>query len=220
MVLVILASPAIVYFSSRNIRYDAASVPARRVVLVLGAGLQSDGTPTDYLKRRIETGVDILRSGRAEIMLMSGDNRYHHYNEPEAMKRYALSLGVGDRDIALDYGGYNTYDSCHRAKSVFELDEVIIVTQGYHLSRALFACNNLGIDSVGVAAKQFHGRDFTWSYIVRELASTNKAVVQSVLKPRPAVQGEPVDISMNRISDKEKPAAVSQHQKGHSWIRL
>jgi SanA protein len=90
--------------------------PARRVAIVFGAGLRRDGTPTAILRDRVETAADLYRSGKVEKILMSGDNRFENYNEPESMRQYALSLGVPPEAIAMDYAGRRTYDTCYRAK--------------------------------------------------------------------------------------------------------
>jgi vancomycin permeability regulator SanA len=138
---------------SRSRTYSEKDVPLKRAVIVFGAGLWRDGSPTPVLRDRVLTGVNLYLAGKVEKILMSGDNRMVEYNEPFAMRDLALSLGVPENDIVLDYAGRRTYDTCYRAKEIFGLTEAILVTQSFHITRALYTCNQLGIDAVGVSAK-------------------------------------------------------------------
>jgi len=121
----------------RIIYTDAQAVPERPVALVFGAGYWPDGTPSDVMKDRVEAAIALYRAGRVQKVLFSGDNRFVNYNEPEKMREYALSLGLPDEAIALDYAGRRTYDTCYRARDIFGLRKVVLVTQRYHLPRAL-----------------------------------------------------------------------------------
>lgn len=132
--------------------YSSAAVPARRVAIVFGAGLWKDGTATPVLVDRVTTAANLYFAGKVEKLLMSGDNRFVDYNEPEVMRELALSLGVPDDAIVLDFAGRRTYDTCYRAKAIFGVTEAILVTQAFHLPRAIYLCNQLGVDSVGVNA--------------------------------------------------------------------
>lgn len=136
--------------------YSIEDVPTERVAIVFGAGLRRDGTPTTVLKDRVETAVRLYQEGKVEKILMSGDNRIVEYNEPEAMRQYAHSLGVPDEAMALDYAGRRTYDTCYRAREIFEVGSAILVTQDFHLSRAIFTCNALGVEAVGVKANDYY----------------------------------------------------------------
>ncbi len=131
---------------------DPAAVPERPVALVFGAGYWPDGTPSDILRDRVAAAVELYRAGRVRKLLFSGDNRFVHYNEPEKMREVALALGMPEEDIVLDYAGRRTYDTCYRAKAIFGLTEVVVVTQRYHLPRALYTCQGLGLDAVGYVA--------------------------------------------------------------------
>ena len=132
--------------------YSVESSPANRAAIVFGAGLQFDGSPSPILRDRVETAAQLYFEGKVEKLLLSGDNRFVDYNEPGAMRAYAISLGVPEEDIVLDYAGRRTYDTCYRAKNIFGLSEAILVTQKYHLPRALFTCNGIGLKSTGVAS--------------------------------------------------------------------
>lgn len=135
---------------SINKLFKVDTVPQGRVAIVFGAGLQRDGSPSPILRDRVETAVELYRAGKVEKLLMSGDNRFVDYNEPGAMRAYALDLGVPEEDIVLDYAGRRTFDTCYRTKNIFGIDEAILVTQKYHITRALFTCNGVGVKSVGV----------------------------------------------------------------------
>jgi SanA protein len=131
---------------------DIQAVPPATVALVLGAGLWADGTPTPALYDRVATAVDLYNTGKVRKLLMSGDNRFEWYNEPESMRKLAVQLGVPNEDIVLDYAGRRTYDSCYRAQEIFGVKDLIIVTQRFHLDRALYLCDAFGLQATGMAA--------------------------------------------------------------------
>jgi vancomycin permeability regulator SanA len=144
----------ITFIYSQPRTYRADGVPQKRVAIVFGAGLLRDGSPTAVLRDRVKTAVELYQGGKVEKLLMSGDNSSIYYNEPESMRQYALSLGVPDESIVLDYAGRRTYDTCYRAHRIFGLEEVILVTQRFHLPRAIYTCNMLGLPAIGVIADQ------------------------------------------------------------------
>jgi len=153
--------------------YSFESVPNAPVALVFGAGLTYEKAPSDPLRDRIDAAISLYQSGKVQKLLMSGDNSEIYYNEPEAMRQYAISQGIPDTDIVLDYAGRRTYDSCYRAKAIFGLNDVILVTQNYHLPRALFLCNQLNLNANGVPADQTHYLRYRYSFWrVREIAAT------------------------------------------------
>jgi SanA protein len=170
-------------------------VRSEHVAIVFGAGLYRDGSAGPVLRDRVETAVRLYKAGKADKLLMSGDNSFPEHNEPEAMRQYALDLGVPDDDIVLDYAGRRTYDTCYRAREIFQVGSAILVTQHFHMSRALFLCNTFGIDSVGVDAdnRYFLKRArFYWN--VRELFAITQAIWDvHVAKPLP-ILGEPEPI--------------------------
>jgi SanA protein len=142
------------------------------------------------------TAVNLYHAGKVEKILMSGDNRFIEYNEPEAGRQYALEHGVPDEDIVLDYAGRRTYDTCYRAKHIFGVDEAILVTQGFHMARALTLCNWFGVDSVGVEAnnRYFLKRAYIWWNFRETFAVFQAAWDLMVTKPLP-VLGEPEPIN-------------------------
>ena len=136
--------------------YTVDSAPNERVAIVFGAGLTRNGYPTAILRDRVETAAQLYFAGKVQKLLMSGDNRVENYNEPGAMRDYAISLGVPADEIVVDYAGRRTYDTCYRAKAIFGLSSALLVTQQFHLPRALFECNALGVQASGVAASNRH----------------------------------------------------------------
>ena len=140
----------LIYASPMTFSLDI--VPERKVAIVFGAGLLRDGSAGPVLSDRVETAVKLYQAGKVDKLLMSGDNRFVEYNEPEAMRQYALKAGVPDDDIVLDYAGRRTYDTCYRAREIFQVRSAILVTQPFHMARALYLCNSFGVESVGVEA--------------------------------------------------------------------
>ena len=110
--------------------------------------------PSPVLRDRITTAAELYFDGKVQKLLMSGDNRFLDYNEPGAMQAYALELGVPESDIILDYAGRRTYDTCYRARFIFDVTDALVVTQAYHLPRVLVTCQGLGINAIGVVADQ------------------------------------------------------------------
>lgn len=177
---------------SLNRIYQKEDAPQKRLAIVFGAGLRRDGTPTAILRDRVETAARLYFDGKVEKLLMSGDNRFEYYNEPESMRQYALELGVPSDAIALDYAGRRTYDTCYRAKTVFQVDSALLVTQKFHLPRALFLCNALGLDAQGVEANNNQYRKgslLIWNF--REQLATVAAFLDVYVSNPIPVSGDP-----------------------------
>ena len=176
--------------------FTVDNVPDDRVAIVFGAGLLRDGSAGPVLRDRVETAVQLYRQSKVDKLLMSGDNRFVEYNEPEAMRQYALDLGVPVEDIVLDYAGRRTYDTCYRAGAIFQVKSAILVTQNFHLARAIFLCNWFGVEATGVKANNAYFRKVSRLYWnMRELFATAQAVWDVyVAKPLP-VLGEPEPIN-------------------------
>ncbi len=175
--------------------YPLDAVPPAPVAVVFGAGLSRDGSPSPILRDRVEMAAKLYFAGKVEKLLMSGDNRFEDYNEPGAMKNYAEQMGVPEEDIVLDYAGRRTYDTCYRARQIFGVEDAILVTQRYHLTRALYTCKQLGVQVSGVPADQrtfsFRKKAF-WQ--AREVAATTVALWEVwVSRPLP-VLGDPEPI--------------------------
>lgn len=165
------------------------------VAIVFGAGLRRDGQPTIVLRDRVAMAAQLYFAGKVQKLLMSGDNRFVDYNEPQAMRQYAWSLGVPDEDIVLDFAGRSTYETCYRAKAIFGVDEAILVTQRFHLPRALYTCHVLGLKAVGVVADWHpYRRSAIWFWQMRELFATLNAFWEvHIQRPLP-VLGNPEPI--------------------------
>ena len=175
--------------------HSVENAPSERIAIIFGAGLRRDGTPTAVLRDRVETGVRLYFDGKVEKLLMSGDNSLVEYNEPESMRQYAASLGVPEQDIVLDYAGRRTYDTCYRAKSIFELDSAILVTQKFHLPRALFLCNALGVKATGVeAANNYYLKRTRFFWNVREQFATFTAFMDVYVEKPTPILGQPEPI--------------------------
>ena len=177
-----------------NRSYQEEEAPPKRVAIILGAGLRRDGTPTAMLRDRVLTGAQLYFSGKVEKLLMSGDNRFVDYNEPEAMRQFALYLGVPDEAIVLDYAGRRTYDTCYRAKAIFGVESALVVTQGFHLPRTVFLCNMLGLEAEGVEAIHcyWNGSSFVWD--VREQFATLAAFLDLYVSTPTPLLGNPEPI--------------------------
>lgn len=174
--------------------FDPENSPTERIAIVFGAGLYRDGSPTPVLRDRVATAVELYQNGRVEKLLMSGNFSRGH-DEPGAMRRYALSLGIPDEDIILDFEGRRTYDTCYRARDIFKLDSAILVTQAFHLPRALYTCNLLGISAVGVSAdlRQYRRASQTF-WNVRETVATAVALWEIHLSQPKPILGNPEPI--------------------------
>jgi len=175
--------------------YNPENAPGRKVAIVFGAGLWWDGSPSPVLRDRVKTAAELYFSGKIEKILMSGDNRFQNYNEPGAMRDYALSLGVPEEVIVMDFAGRRTYDTCYRAREIFQVAEAILVTQKFHLPRAVYLCNRLGIPGIGVPAdmREYRQRSlFYWN--AREILATLVAMWEvHITRPIP-VLGDPQPI--------------------------
>jgi len=182
-------------FNSRGRIYKIIDAPEKPVAIVFGAGLRRDGSPTSVLRDRVASAAELYHSGKVTKLLVSGDNRFDDYNEPGAMKAYAMELGVPEGAIVQDFAGRRTYDTCYRARDVFGVSDVLLVSQSFHLPRALITCNALGVSAAGVSAdfRSYRRRSqIFWN--IREIPATAVAMWELyVTKPLP-VLGDPEPI--------------------------
>lgn len=172
---------------------DALADAHADAVVVLGASVFADGTPSDILADRLEVAVDLYAAGAADVIIVSGDNRDSHYNESDAMKLYCVELGVPADDVLVDHAGYDTYSSMYRARSVYGADSVVVVTQAYHLYRALATAQGLGMEAEGVPADK-GAYDDQLSYSLREVAARTKDFVQTMLRVVPEDADQPMTL--------------------------
>lgn len=173
-------------------------------ILILGAGIWGE-EPGLLLKDRLEKGIELYRLGITNKIIMSGDHGRKEYDEVNVMKDYALKKGIPSEDIFMDHAGFSTYDSIYRAKEIFKVKKMIIVTQKYHLYRALYISNKLGVKAYGVFAKpiKYSGEV---SRKQREILARNKDFLKCMYKPKPKYLGEiiPVNGDGNITNDKTK----------------
>lgn len=162
-------------------------------ILVLGCGIRADGSPTPMLADRISRAVELYEAGWADKLLMSGDNSREDYNEVGTMKAVAMEMGVPEGDVVTDHAGFSTYDSLYRARDVFGADQVVIVTQDYHLSRALYLAEALDLEAWGVPADQRRYAGQT-ARDVREILARDKDFFSAVFQPEPKFLGDPIPL--------------------------
>jgi SanA protein len=175
--------------------YSVQNAPQKPIAIVFGAGLTRDGRPTAVLRDRVEVAAQLYFTGKVEKILMSGDNRFKDYNEPGAMRAFALELGVPEHAIVLDYAGQRTYDTCYRAKEIFGVQEALLVTQNFHLPRALYLCNALGIQAYGVSADLHpYRRSIRLIWNLRELPASLAALWDVHVRHPIPILGQPEPI--------------------------
>lgn len=183
-------------------------------IIVLGAGLKNDGTPSPMLQERLDKGIELYNEGIAKKIIMSGDHEDPSHDEVNAMKDYATSKGVPSEDIFMDHAGLSTYDSIYRAKEIFNLSKIAVVTQKYHLYRALFIAKNLGIDAYGFDAetKKYSGDSYRK---FREFLARDKDFFKSILKPSSTFTGDSISVlqSGNITNDKDYIIIKSLNEK-------
>ncbi|MCE5198532.1 MAG: ElyC/SanA/YdcF family protein [Armatimonadota bacterium] len=166
---------------------DVEAVPKCRVALVLGAKVHRNGKLSTLLRDRVDAAIALYKAGKVQKLLMSGDNRFSHYNEPKRMCEYAVAHGVHSEDVAMDFAGRRTYDSIYRAKHIFGLDKIIIVSQGFHVDRAVFLSKRIGVDAYGFAADKPEHRNMR--AIVREMPACVNAILDVYfLHPHPVME--------------------------------
>lgn len=163
-------------------------------ILILGCGVREDDTPSLMLRDRLEAGIALYEAGAAEKLLMSGDHGRKEYDEVNTMKDFAMERGIPSEDIFMDHAGFSTYDSMYRARDVFCAEKVIIVTQAYHLPRALYVAEKLGLEAYGVAALDvnYHGQMYRE---LREMLARAKDFCSAWLQPAPKYLGEAIPVS-------------------------
>ncbi len=162
-------------------------------ILVLGCAVWLDNEPSPMLRDRLDTAIALYKAGAAPKLLLSGDNSIVEYSEPDCMLQYTLAQGVPPEDIFLDYAGFSTYESVYRSHAVFRADRLIVVTQKYHLFRALKACDALGIEARGMASnqEQYRGRFYREA---REVLARNKDLFKGIVKAKPTYLGDEIPV--------------------------
>lgn len=163
-----------------------ADVPGTPVAIVLGAEIYPDGTPSPFLRGRLEVAKALFEAGKVQAILVSGDNRADHYNEPDGMRNYLIRAGVPAAKVVADYAGLDTYDTCVRAKVIFGVSAATMVTQSYHLPRTVATCRAVGIDAWGVGDDSVRGYHEVWNYgSFREWLANVKMIWDVVSRRQP-----------------------------------
>lgn len=182
---------------NRIIKSDKASeIDDVDCIIVLGASVVNGDTPSPMLKDRLDKAIELYFSGTAAKLIMSGDHGGEYYNEVKVMKDYAISKGVPAEDIFMDHAGFSTYESMYRAKEIFGADKLVVVTQRYHLYRALYVADKLELDAYGVAAVDTRYRGQT-KRDVREYLAILKDFIQVIIRPEPTMMGNTIDLTGN-----------------------
>ncbi len=175
---------------------EAAQLQDVDCILVLGCKVYENGNPSAMLEDRLRRGVALYDLGAAPKLLMSGDHGRENYDEVDAMKHYAVDAGIASRDVFMDHAGFSTYETMYRAKAVFGAKKILVVTQEYHLYRALYVAQALGLEAYGVSAdyRQYVGQN---ARDLREILARVKDFGMAVFKPEPTYLGEMIPISGN-----------------------
>ena len=165
-------------------------------ILILGAGVWANNTPSPMLNDRLLQGIELYELGASDKLLMSGDHGSKDYDEVNVMKDFAIERGVPSEDIFMDHAGFSTYESMYRARDVFKAKKIIIVTQGYHLYRALYDAEGLGLEAYGVAAdpREYAGQSYRE---LRESLARVKDFLYVIIKPEPTYLGEEIPVNGN-----------------------
>ena len=171
---------------------DYSSLKNVDCILILGAGIWGD-KPSPMLQDRLDEGVKLYKEGIASKIIMSGDHGREEYDEVNIMKEYAIEKGVPSEDIFMDHAGFSTYESIYRAKEIFDADNIVIVTQEYHLYRALYIADKLNINAYGVNSdpRKYSGQTFRE---LREILARNKDFINCIIKPEPTYLGESIPV--------------------------
>jgi len=165
-------------------------------ILVLGCGVREDGSPSLMLRDRLETGIALYHAGAAPKLLMSGDHGRKDYDEVNLMKSYAMEREIPSEDVFMDHAGFSTYDSMVRARDIFCAENIIVVSQEYHLYRALYLAEKLGLEAHGVPALDVNYRGQTYREL-REMLARAKDFCTAMVQPKPKYLGDQIPITGN-----------------------
>lgn len=171
---------------------DVGAVPVEQVAIVFGAGVRPNGRLTPMLADRVSAAIELYQRDRVQKLLMTGDNSSISYDEVTAMKQFAVGRGVPAADITLDYAGFSTYESCFRARAIFGVERAVLVTQRFHLARAVYTCRALGVMAIGLGTPDWgvYRETLLAQYTLREALATLKALWQlHITRPLPTFLG-------------------------------
>ncbi|HBK34456.1 MAG: hypothetical protein UU08_C0003G0009 [Candidatus Uhrbacteria bacterium GW2011_GWE2_40_58] len=193
LVICIMIPFGIFFTGKQKIYVSTDVVNPVSVAIVFGAGLADQQTPSDALRDRLVIAAELYRLGKVQHILVSGDNQYIEHNEPDVMHDALVEeFAVPDEVIAVDYAGRRTYDTCIRARDIWGIEEAVLISQGYHLPRAIWTCERLGIESTGVSAS-LQSYIYGSQYELREIAAMYKAIIDLYMKKPFYIGGEMIE---------------------------
>ncbi|CVH76712.1 hypothetical protein C2L80_10860 [Rubneribacter badeniensis] len=195
---VVAATNAVTVLATKDriVSAEAAASFGADAIVVLGASVYADGTPSGILQDRLDDGIALYFAGAAPKIIMSGDNSTVSYNEVKAMKDYAVAQGVPSEDVFCDHAGFSTYESMYRAKHVFGAERIVVATQTYHLYRALYAASGLGLEAVGVPS-DYREYAHQLQYDVREIPARTKDFFKTLLRVPSTFVGDPISLDQS-----------------------
>lgn len=175
---------------------EAAELEGVDCILILGAGVWEGGRPSPMLEDRLLQGIELYQAGASDRLLMSGDHGRKDYDEVNVMKQFAIDTGIPSENIFMDHAGFSTYESLYRARDIFEADKILLITQEYHLYRALYVGSELGLEVYGVASdpRIYAGQS---SREAREVLARVKDFFYAIVKPEPTYLGDSIPVSGN-----------------------
>jgi SanA protein len=193
---VVIVNLYIIKSTSEQIFYEQKNLPEKQVALLLGAKVYNNGNLSHIMQDRAETAIGIYNAGKVDKILISGDHGTISYDEVNTIKKYLLNKNVEREDIFTDHAGFDTYDSIYRARDIFRVDSMIIITQKFHLPRAIYIANSLGLESVGIVAdkRQYLARA---KNTIRENGARVKAFFNVLFRAKPKFLGEVIPITGN-----------------------
>lgn len=195
----VVGSVSIVRATAAGHIYTETDIPAAPVALVLGAKVFPDGTPSPFLTARLDLAKRLYDAGRVDVIIVSGDKNAPEYDEPAAMWGYLVNAGVPESKLVIDAKGFDTFESCVRARQLFNVSRLIMVTQSYHLPRAVATCRSLGIDAMGVGDDSARQHPRSWRRgVVRDQLACLKTVID--LRTRRGPVPEPATPAVEAIS--------------------
>lgn len=195
---VVAATNAVTVLATKDriVSAEAAASFGADAIVVLGASVYADGTPSGILQDRLDDGIALYFAGAAPKIIMSGDNSTVSYNEVKAMKDYAVAQGVPSEDVFCDHAGFSTYESMYRAKHVFGAERIVVATKTYHLYRALYAASGLGLEAVGVPS-DYREYAHQLQYDVREIPARTKDFFKTLLRVPSTFVGDPISLDQS-----------------------
>lgn len=197
--IIFLSGSVIATANAQGKEYGVSTAPQRDVGIIFGAGLETPTKVSNFLESRLLAGVELYQSGKVKVLLVSGDNAHVNHNEPVVMRDYLIAHGVPSRVIILDHAGFDTFDTCYRARHIFGIRQATLISHGYHLPRAIFTCQSLGIDSIGVKADRSNA-GFSRFYLLREFLSSDKMLVQIIFHQKASILGPSLDAVNKALS--------------------